>query len=187
MPSILPIFTAALLISTPVFASEFVPVSNFRAVELQGGGSVDVVPGPAERVTILEGSSQFTQMRVDNDGKLIIRTCNERCPRGYRLHVEIQSRRVPALGVDGGGVILVHASFAPQSHLSAGVNGGGRIDARALDAATVSAAVNGGGEVLVHPRGALSAAVNGGGHIRYWGNPATSVAIRGGGGVTRAD
>ncbi|HEV2593635.1 MAG TPA: DUF2807 domain-containing protein [Sphingomicrobium sp.] len=187
MPSTLPLFTAALLVSAPVLASEIVPVSKFRSVELRGGGSVDLVPGPSERVTILEGSSQFTQVRVDTDGKLIIRTCNDRCPPSYRLHVQIQSEHLPDLAIDGGGLIVAQAGFVPQAHLNAAVNGGGKIDARSLEAASVSAAVNGGGELLVRARNSLSAAVMGGGHVRYWGNPTTSVAIRGGGGVNRAD
>lgn len=187
MRSILPLFAASLLVSAPVLASELVPVQNFHSVELRGGGTVDLVPGPAERVTIVEGSSAITQMRVDNDGKLIIDSCNGRCPPGYRLRVQIQSRHMPDLAIAGGGLMVARAGFAPQAHLSAAVNGGGRIDARSLDAASVSAAVTGGGELLVRPRNSLSAAVLGGGHIRYWGNPTTSVAIRGGGGVTRAD
>jgi hypothetical protein len=187
MPSTVPLFAVALLVSAPILASEFVPVQNFRSVELRGGGTVDLVPGPVERFTILEGTSQVTHMRVDNDGKLVIDTCNEHCPPGYRLRVQIQSKHVPDLAIAGGGVMVAQGGFAPQAHLSAAVNGGGRIDARSLEAASVSAAVNGGGELLVRPRSSLSAAVNGGGHVRYWGNPATSVAIRGGGGVSRAD
>lgn len=187
MPSTLPLFTAALLVSAPALASEFVPVQNFRGIELRGGGTVDVVPGPAERVTIVEGSSQITHMHVDGSGKLIINTCDERCPPVYRLRVQIQSPRVPDLAIDGGGVMATSAGFAPQGHLNAAVNGGGKIDARSVDAASVSAAVNGGGHLLVHARQSLAAAVNGGGHIVYSGNPSTSVAIRGGGGVSRAD
>jgi hypothetical protein len=187
MPSTLPLFTAALLVSAPALASEFVAVQNFRSIELRGGGIVDVVPGPTQRVTIVEGSSQFTHMHVDGQGKLVINTCDERCPPVYRLRVQIQSPRVPDLAIDGGGVMTTSGGFAPQGHLNAAVNGGGTIDARSVAAASVSAAVNGGGNLLVRPRQSLAAAVNGGGHIRYWGNPVTTVAIRGGGGVTRAD
>jgi hypothetical protein len=187
MPSTLPLFAAALLASAPALASEAVPVQNFRSVELRGGGTVEVVPGPAQRVTIVEGSGQFTHMRVDGDGKLIIDTCDQRCPPIYHLRVQIQSPRVPNLGINGGGVMVASGAFAPQDHLSAAVNGGGRIDARSVEASSVSAAVNGGGELLVRPRQSLSAAVNGGGHIRYWGNPTTSIAVRGGGGVSRGN
>jgi hypothetical protein len=170
--------------SVPVFATELVPVPQFQSVQLRGGGVVTVIPGPAQRVTILEGSSQFTRMHVERDGQLRIDTCNERCPPVYRLRVEIQSPRVPDLAIDGGGVITAIGGFRPQSELSAAINGGGRIDARSVDATEVSAAVNGGGELLVRPRAELSAAINGGGHVRYWGNPVVSSAIHGGGAVS---
>jgi hypothetical protein len=184
MPSTLPLFVAALAISAPVLATEAVPVPQFRQVELRGGGNVTVVPGRAERVTILEGSSQFTHIYVDDEGKLVIDACNERCPRNYQLRVQIQSPEVTPLAVSGGGSISTAGGFAPQGHVAVAVHGGGRIDVRSLDAADVAAAVNGGGELLVRSRVSLAAAVNGGGHIRYWGNPSVSMAVRGGGNVT---
>ena len=184
MRSILPLFAAALAASAPVLATELVNVPEFRGVELRGGGVVTVIPGSTQRVTIEEGSSQFTRMHVTADGKLRIDTCNERCPQHYRLQVVIQSPRAPDLAVSGGGLIATAGGFGSQSQLSAAVNGGGRIDARSIDAVNVSAAVNGGGELLVRPRVTLSAAVNGGGHVRYWGNPNVSMAVRGGGAVS---
>jgi Putative auto-transporter adhesin, head GIN domain len=182
--STFPLFALALAISAPVLATEVVPIPEFRSVQLRGGGEVAVVPGPIQRVTILEGSSQFTRMYVDNDGQLRIDACNERCPREYRLRIEIQSPRVPNLAVAGGGQITTMGGFAPEGHLAVAVNGGGKIDARSVDASSVSAAVNGGGELLVRPRQSLAAAVNGGGTVRYWGHPSISMAVRGGGDVT---
>lgn len=184
MRSILPLFAAVLAVSVPAFADETVPVPQFHSAELRGGGAVSVVPGPTQRVTIVEGSSQFTRIYVDPQGQLRIDTCNERCPREYHLRVVIQAPQVPGLAVKGGGQITTAAGFALQSSLAAAVNGGGRVDARSVDALRVSAAVNGGGELLVRPRASLAAAINGGGHIRYWGNPAISSAIRGGGAVS---
>jgi hypothetical protein len=183
MRSIIPLFALALAISGPAFATEVVPVQPFRSVELRGGGNVVVVPGPVQRVTIIEGSTRFTGFRVGADGKLRIDTCNEDCPRFYRMRVEIQSPRVPDLAVTGGGEIAVQGGFRPQPQLSVAINGGGRIDGRSLDAADVSAAVNGGGVIAVHPRSTLSAAVHGGGAIRYSGNPQVTTAIAGGGHV----
>jgi hypothetical protein len=98
--------------------------------------------------------------------------------------VEIQSPNAPDLAVAGGGMIVAQAGFPGQTHFAAAVNGGGHVDARAVDAASVSAAVNGGGEVLVRARSSLAGAVNGGGHIRYWGNPAVTSAIHGGGAIS---
>ena len=105
MRSTLPLFALAFAISAPALAAETIPVAQFRSVQLRGGGIVDVVPGPVERVTIVEGSSEFTRMHVDYDGKLVIDTCNERCPTMYRMRVVIQSPRVPDLAISGGGQI----------------------------------------------------------------------------------
>ena len=63
-----PMFVAALALSAPVLATETVPVPAFRNLELRGGGDVVLLPGPAQRVTIVEGSSAFTRIRVDPHG-----------------------------------------------------------------------------------------------------------------------
>ena len=162
MRSTIPLFAAALAASAPALALENVPVPGFRSVQLRGGGEITVRPGPVQRVTIVEGSRQFTTFRVERNGQLRIDACNYRCPRHYRLRIEIQSPRVPDLAVSGGGAIRAAGGFSATAHLSAAVNGGGSIDASAVDAANVSAAVNGGGEV------------------RYLGNPQVSMAVRGG-------
>ena len=184
MRSILPLFAAVFAASAPALATEVVPLPQFRSVELRGGGAVTIVPGPAQRVTILEGSSQVTHLSVDRDDQLRIDTCDQRCPPVSRLRVEIESPRVPSLAVNGGGVIATAPGFAPQPHLAAAVNGGGKIDARSVEAQSVSAAVNGGGDLFVSPRSTLAAAVNGGGHIRFRGNPLVTSAIRGGGSIS---
>jgi len=181
----LTLIAAVVTFAARAAAAEVVPVPQFRSVELRGGGSVTVVPGPVQRVTIVEGSSQFTHMRVERDGQLRIDTCDERCPPVYRLRVEIQSPNVPDLGIARGGAIVTQGGFRPQSHLAAAINGGGHIDARAVEAATVSAAVHGGGQILVRPRSSLAAAVNGGGLVRFWGNPQVTTAVNGGGAVLR--
>ena len=181
--TIAPLFAWALVASVPALASEKVALPHFESVELRGGGDVLVVPGPVQRVTLVEGSTRFTRFRVDRGGQLKIDTCDERCPNQYRMRVEIQSPRVPDLAISGGGAIATQVGFAPQSELSVAVNGGGKIDARAVEASEVSAAVNGGGALLVRPGSSLNAAVSGGGDIRYWGNPQVTSAIMGGGAV----
>ena len=181
----LPAAVAAIALAAPAFGAEVVPVSQFRSIQLQGGGVVTVMPGPAERVTIVEGSSQYTHIRVERDGKLRIDTCDERCPQMYRLRVEIQSPFVPDLAITGGGVIATKGSFPSQSNLAVAINGGGHIDARAVEASAVSAAVHGGGRILVRARSSLAAAVNGGGLVNFWGNPSLTTAVHGGGAVLR--
>ncbi len=179
-----PIFLFALAVSAPALSSELVNVPRFSGVELRGGGMVTIVPGPQDRVFIVEGSTRFTRFRMRGN-QLQIDACAADCPRNYRLRVEIQSRRVPDLAVNGGGKIRVTPGFAPQRRLNAAANGGGSVDARAIAAADVAAAVNGGGELLVSAGSSLVGAVSGGGVVRYWGNPRVTTAVQGGGTVTR--
>ena len=183
MRAILTLFTVSLGLSAPVLAIEIVPVAGFKNVELRGGGDIVIVPGPAQRVTVVEGSTAFTQLRVDRSGRLTIDACNQRCPQHYRLRIEIQSPRVPGVGVTGGGAIRASSGFAPQDQVAAGVNGGGKIDLRAVEGGNVSAGVNGGGEILVRARNTLTAGVSGGGSVRFLGNPRVTSAVNGGGSV----
>jgi hypothetical protein len=187
MRSILPLFAVTLAASAPAIATEVVPTQPFRSIELRGGGDVTLVPGPVQRVTILNGSSQFTHIYMRRDGQLRIVACNERCPRNYNLQIRIESPRAPDVAISGGGTIKAAGGFAPQGQLAAAINGGGTIDVRSVSANEVSAAVNGGGDIFVRPRATLSAAVRGGGDVHYAGNPQVSMAVVGGGDVRRID
>ena len=187
MRAVLPFIIAILVVPQAARAAETVPVSPFHSVELRGGGEITVVPGPVQRVTLLQGSSQITTFRVRERGKLEIDICRQRCPRNYNLQVRIESPHVPDVAIAGGGNIRATGGFAPQGQLSAAIHGGGKIDVRAVEARNVSAAIHGGGQINVRPRSSLSAAIHGGGEIRYSGNPQVSSAIHGGGAVHRVD
>jgi len=181
MRSILPLFLFSLANSGPAIAAEWVPVAPFRSVDLRGGGEVVLTRGPVQRVTLIEGSTRFTRLRVDGQRRLRIEACNRQCPRNYRLRIQIQSPTVPDAAVTGGGAIRAAGGFAAQHQISAAITGGGKIDIRSVEARDVSAAITGGGQILVRPRLSLSAAIMGGGEIRYSGNPRVSSAIHGGG------
>lgn len=71
--STLPLLAIALIGPVPAHAAETIPLPHFQSVELRGGGAVVVVPGPAQRVMILEGSSRFTHIYVERNGQLKIR------------------------------------------------------------------------------------------------------------------
>jgi hypothetical protein len=169
-----------LLAAAPLAAAETVSVPAFRSVELRGGGDIIVRPGAA-RVTITQGSTQFTSFSVDSDGQLKIDACNEQCPHHYDLRIEISYPTVLPMGIKGGGKITVAPGFGRQHVLAAGVGGGGVIDLRSAAADTVAAGVNGGGKILVGASNSIAAAVSGGGEIRYAGNPAVTRVIDGGG------
>jgi len=185
MRSFLPLFAVALATSAPALATEVVPVSAFRSVQLRGGGELSIRPGPVQLVTIVEGSARITRFRVQRDGQLRIDVCDRNCPRNYRLRVQIQSPYAPDVAIAGGGLIRAAGGFPAQRRLSAAISGGGKIDVLAVSAGSVNAAVHGGGLIAVRARSNLSAAVNGGGEVRYAGNPAVSSAINGGGAVRR--
>jgi putative autotransporter adhesin-like protein len=187
MRAVLPFFLAALILPAPARAAENVPLPPFRSVELRGGGDITIVPGPVQRVTLLQGSSQITRLRMREQGQLQIDVCHGQCPRNYQLQIRIESPHVPDVAIAAGGNIRAAGGFARQSQLSAAIDGGGKIDVRAVEVGDVSAAVNGGGLISVRPRSTLSAAVNGGGSIRYSGNPRVSSTIHGGGSVNRGD
>ena len=185
--TMLAVLPLALFTAAPLAAAETIPVPRFDSFQLRGGGTVVVRPGPVQRVTILNGSSQFTTMRVNEQGQLRINACNDRCPQRYDLRIEIVSPTAPDSAIYGGGSVQLLPGFRPQSHYSAAIHGGGRIDARALSASDVAAAISGGGSIMTGRSNSLSAAINGGGDVTYAGDPATSVAINGGGRVRRAD
>ena len=182
MRSIVPLFAFAFAAAAPVVAAEQISVPDFHSVELRGGGEVTLTPGP-RGVTILEGSSQVSRIFVTNEGKLQIDACSGRCPRHYRLRVEVRSPRAPSAAIAGGGAIRALGGFPAAGRIAAAVDGGGAIDLRSVDAIDVTAAVNGGGIISVRPRSRLTAAVNGGGDIRYWGDPQVTMAVQGGGTV----
>ena len=173
--------------AAPAFAAEAVGVPAFQSVELRGGGDIIVRPGPAQRVVIVNGSTQFTSFHMRNGRQLVIDACNERCPQHYNLRIEIQSPRAPDLAIQGGGAIVAAPGFAPQPQLSAAIDGGGLIDARAVTATDVSAAVNGGGKILSGRSANLTAAVNGGGEIRYAASGNVTMAVHGGGNVRQGN
>jgi hypothetical protein len=183
MRSIMPLFAFALAVSSPALATEIVPVAPFRAVELRGGGDITLVPGSVQRVTIVDGSSQFTRFHTERDGKLVIDACNDRCPRDYEPHIRIESPNVPSVGLHGGGSIHAAIGFPSQDHLAAGVSGGGNVDLGAVEATNVAAGVNGGGVIVVRARSTLAAGVSGGGEVRYFGNPVVTSGVQGGGSV----
>ena len=186
MQPYVPMFAAALALSAPVLAAEAVPVSRFNAVELRGGGEVHLRRGPVQRVTLIDGSRQFTSIRVVGNQKLRIDACNDRCPRHYRLRVLIESPTVPVLAVSGGGAITAQSGFGSQRNLTVAVGGGGTIDTRAVPAEIATAAVSGGGAIRLRADRVLTAAVHGGGEIRYWGDPKVTTAVNGGGAVRPA-
>lgn len=186
MRSVLPLFVLSLAVSTPALADpQIIPMPRFDAVELRGGGELELVRGPVQRVILLNGSTQFTTFRMRDRAKLEIDACRGMCPHNYPLRIRIESPRVPVLAVSAGGTIIVRPGFAPQGQATAAVSAGGTIDLRALQTEAAVAAVDAGGDIYVRPRASLTAAVHSGGRVHYSGNPQVTMAVHGGGEVSR--
>lgn len=169
-------------VSAPAPAAETVSLPHFQGVELNGGGSVTIRQGAVQRVTLLSGSSAVTQLRV-TDGKLEIDACERKCPRGYKLEVELVVPELHAAAVNGGGRIVASGGFPRQGAIAAAVNGGGDINLRAIPARAAVASINGGGEIGVHADGSLTTAISGSGNVTYWGKPQITTNISGQGTV----
>ena len=180
-----PAAAALLTFAAPAPAAETVAVPRFRGIELHGGGEIAVRYGRVQRVTLIEGSSAVTHMRLKPEGVLRIDVCEANCPDHYRLRVVIETPSVASLAIDGGGRMVAEAGFPAQKGFAAALRGGGQIDGRAVEARSVQAAVKGGGSLLVRASANLSAAVQGGGSIRYWGHPHVMSAVSGGGSIDR--
>jgi hypothetical protein len=181
------VLATSAIAALPVAAdtAETVAVPAFKAVELNDGGHVTVRHGATQRVTLIEGSLQYTRF-VMRDHTLRIENCYVRCPRDYRLRIEIVTPSVLGLAVNDGGIVRAEGAFPEQDSVAAAVSDGGIVDARAVPAKSVAAAISDGGRVLVTARTNLAAHIQDGGHITYWGNPQNvAKAISDGGAVTR--
>lgn len=177
----------ASILLLPAFAALAPPASaqaseSYHSIELRGGGTVTVRYGPTRRVMVRESNPNRP---IRSEGKrLVIDRCNRPCPRGHRIHVEVVTPEIVALGVTDGGILQVQG-FPRQSAITAAVSSGGTIDMRSLEAGDVTAAVSQGGRILARPRATLTAAISDGGNITYWGDPTVTTSVRRGGAVGR--
>ncbi|HEX5183844.1 MAG TPA: DUF2807 domain-containing protein [Allosphingosinicella sp.] len=195
-----PLLTAAslaLFAAAPAAAQVSVPVGPFRSIELDGGGRALVRYAPVQKVRILQGNARISSIRVSdrpgsigrngNGARLVIRTCPNRCPMGYRFELMIETPNLDGLGVVGDGEIEVAPGFPREDSLAVGVKGNGRIDAREVTAGRVAAGVSGDGEISLGPADALVAGVSGKGRILYRGQPRLTSSVAGGGRIEQAD
>jgi hypothetical protein len=162
-----------------------VQVGPFNSIELPHGGHVILQRAPTQRVSLVRGSLDYTRLAVTDGGRLIIDKCFRKCPRGYRLELEILAPNVTGISLANGGSIQSRGSFPRQSDLAVAVSHGGTIDVRSMVAQRVTATVNHGGRILTVPQAWLSARVTQGGVITYWGGGQVRQSIEHGGVVQR--
>ena len=178
------ILSAVAFVSSSVAATA-IPVGSFDSIALSDGGRVVVRYGPVQRVSMIQGDPSYTRVRVD-DERLVIESSDGRCPRGYRLEIEVVTPRLTALSVSNGGTVQTAGAFPGVGSLSLAVENGGTVDARSIVADRVNAAVDQGGRIFTTARDSLRAAVDSGGVITYWGDVKdVRESVRHGGVVSR--
>jgi len=171
--------------SSPVAPQGEVSLAPFKSVELRAGGTVVLRHGLSQRVTLLQGNLDFTQVTVADAGRLVIDKCKTKCPRGYKLEIEIVTPDIAGLSVTDGGSIQSRGNFPRQPAIGVAVSQGGTIDIRSIEADSVTASIVQGGRILISAQNALSASVVDGGIITYWGDARVVSSIQRGGDVTR--
>ena len=161
-----------------------VQLAPFTSIELQGGVKAVLNYGLVQRVSLLKGDPDVTQISVAGD-RLLIEKCRDKCPRGYEVEVEIVAPVISAISVGNGGTIESRGNFPLHTSLTLAVAHGGTIDARPISSTSITAAVNQGGRILAKPQATLAATVSNGGVITYWGDAQVPSSTRHGGAVTR--
>ena len=179
------LFALAHSMPVPVMAQTVVPLVPFRSVELRNGAEVILRHGPAQRVTLLKGSLDYTRVTIADGGRLVIDKCKSRCPREYVVEIEIVTPDIAGISVTDGGTIQSRGSFPRQAEIGAAVREGGTIDIRSMAVDKVTASVEQGGRILATPQTALFASVVEGGEITYWGDGRVESSVRRGGAVTK--
>ena len=178
---------ASIVLLAPLPTQRTGEIEPFTSIELPGGGHVALRPGATHSVTLVKGSPDYTRMTVADGGRLVIDKCFRKCPRGYRIEVEISAPTVSSISLANGGRIQSLGDFPGQGELVIAVAHGGTVDARSMPAQRVIASVNQGGRILTVPSVSLVATVTQGGAITYWGDAHVRSSITHGGVVTRGN
>jgi len=172
--------------AAPVSIQPGVPVTaSFNSVELRNGGTVTLIHGASQTVTLIEGDPETSSIAVRDDGRLVIDRCPTECPGRHKFNVEVVTPTLANITVAEGGTIQTRGDFPHQMHIGLAVRQGGTIDLRPLALANITASVYSGGRIFIKPQSALSATVEQGGIITYWGDAVVESSVEHGGVVTK--
>jgi beta-lactamase regulating signal transducer with metallopeptidase domain len=170
----------------PAATQPGVPLTaSFSSIELRNGGTVSLIHGAPQRVTVLDGEAQQASISIRAGGRLVIDRCPADCPHGHDFEVEVVTPVLASIAVTEGGTIRSRGEFPHQAEIGVSVSQGGTIDVRSMDVANVTASVESGGRIFVKPASALSARIEQGGVVNYWGDAIVESSVRHGGVVTR--
>jgi beta-lactamase regulating signal transducer with metallopeptidase domain len=186
LAGLLIVLAAVSAVASPVTLEPGRPLAvSFSAVELRNGGTVNLIHGPSQRVTLLKGDPEQIAITIGADGRLAIDRCPKYCPRGHDLEVEVETPGLAAIAVAEGGSIQSRGEFPLQPEIRVGVSQGGTIDIRSMPVANVTASVYSGGRIFTQAGVGLSAKVEQGGNVTYWGDPVVKSSVRFGGVVVK--
>ena len=162
-----------------------VPVGRFSSVELRNGGKAFVRHGATQRVTLLKGSPDYTQVTIAGGDRLVIDKCRNKCPRGYEFEIEIVAPDIDGISIADGGTIQARGSFPRREEIRVAVTSGGTIDIRSMTVDSVTASVDQGGidfyKTSIRPDRQRAPR----GNITYWGDAQVTSSVRDGGVVTK--
>jgi hypothetical protein len=181
-----PIVALGVVTSAPLSAQTTVQLPPFTSVELPKGGHVTFQRGAVQRVTLVRGSLEHSRFTVTG-GRLVVEKCSSKCPRGYKLEIEVITPSLTGISLANGGRITTRGGFPRQGELTVAVAHGGMIDVRSMIVDRVTASVEHGGGIMTTPQAELSARVTQGGVITYWGEPRVRSSVTHGGAVQRGD
>ena len=181
-------------------------VSGFRAVAISVPGSVELVQGGAETLTLTADDNVAPLIEsVVEDGKLRIRF-RERGHLNVRprapIRIAITARVVDSITVAGSADVRasklatasLHVSIAGSGdvhlagkaeQLDVNVAGSGNVKANALDTQRTKITIAGSGDAEVWARSELRASIAGSGDVRYYGDPQIHRSVVGSGSVRR--
>jgi len=173
--------------STIALQPEIPLTSSFSSVELRNGGTVNLIHGQSQRVTLLKGDPESIGITIGDDGRLVIDRCPKRCQHRHALEVEVVTPALTAVAIAEGGTIQSRGDFPYQPQIEVAVSQGGIIDIRSMAAASVTASVYSGGRIFLKALTDLSAKVEQGGLITYWGDATVTSSVRNAAGVSKGN
>jgi hypothetical protein len=179
-------------------------VAAFEEIELRGAGTMDVVVGSSDPLTITTDDNllPLIDTRVE-DGLLVIAPSESINPQTPPV-ISLGAPRLVRIRVSGaatlnvidvrGGEFTVDVSGAARvvakgqvETFTLELSGAGEVDATELAAQRVVANLSGVGGADVHAVKSLKATISGLGVIRYQGDPAVEKEISGAGAIKRLE
>ncbi len=169
-------------------ATENRPIGNFRGIELNGIGNVEVRAGarPSLQITADDNLLPYFTTRVEGDTLVLDSRGSFRTRNSPRMIVTVPnvesvvtrgSGDVRLSGVNNAALSLVtrgSGDITAQGRtgdLYVRIQGSGKTDTRQLHSAHADVKVSGSGDIHVVTNGPLDAQVSGSGTIYYAGNP----------------